>query len=377
MSATHQSHSTCSADELIGLCDEIAALIRAGIPLEETLHGLGHSRRHSRRLTMHVRGLVERLGTGRSLAEAIRSDPFFPPVYAAVVAAGIESGNLAAALETVAENTRKLRDARVFIVRTTFYPVLLLSVLWTILGGLVFFLIPPFAAFFENFDIRFPLIGGMNWLMDDPWRFVYVVLGGLFVFWTIYLVWVIGTRRVHSLQGSSSVFAPIPWIGRAQRELQKASFVRLLAMLLNYELPLERAILLAAQATDVHALPKALDRTVVYVPTQNGTPATGTATSTASRPDLGESEEEIDYPRSPISPVIRWVRTVRGTTLIREGLDQYAMIAERMARMQFDRCELWFPVLTLFVVSLAVVSAYFVAVVWPYGSILHTVLELK
>lgn len=347
---------TCTADELIALCDEIAALVRAGLPLEQMLALRGRS--FPRRLGKHVQELAAKMETGQSLADAVRKDPFFPPLYAAVLAAGIESGHPAVALETIAQNTRMLRDARAFIVRTTVYPVLLLSVLWALLGTLLYFAIPPFLAFFENFEIHFPLAPLMTWLADSPERYLWGVFGGLGLFWLVYIFWAFGTRQATAIHATPTLLGFLPWIGRAHRELQKATFARQAAMLLQHEIPRERALLLAAQTLGRQVLPR----------------------SPADAMDATQSERVEDapeYPRSAVSSLIRWARGINDPKLLVEGLHRYADIAERIARLQIDRCELWFPVLTLFGVALCISAAYLATIVWPYGTALWTAIQLK
>ena len=110
-----------SLDELIALNDEIAALVRAGVPLDRGLWRLGGDL--GGRLGRLAARLGEGLGRGESLAAALGgSDAGFPPFYCAVVEAGARTGRLAAALETVAGGTRRLADARRMVVASMIYP---------------------------------------------------------------------------------------------------------------------------------------------------------------------------------------------------------------------------------------------------------------
>ena len=90
---------------------EIAALVRTRVPLDSGL------KRLSRDLTGRMGPIAARLGEelerGASFPEALESSGAkFPPIYRAVVEAGIRSGRLPAALETVAHSTRRLAEAR-------------------------------------------------------------------------------------------------------------------------------------------------------------------------------------------------------------------------------------------------------------------------
>src|SRR5688572_24004919 len=101
MPDTSSNAPAVSLDELLALNDEIAALLRAGVPLERGLSQFG--RDASGRRGELARDLAERLEKGESLPQAIAaSKQQFPPLYAAVVQAGLKSGRLAVALEGLA-----------------------------------------------------------------------------------------------------------------------------------------------------------------------------------------------------------------------------------------------------------------------------------
>ena len=87
-----------SIDELAALNDEIAALVRAGVPLDRGLLGAGTDLPGGlRRITT---ALGKRLSRGESLPEALEAESrSIPPLYRAVVEAGARSGRLAVALE--------------------------------------------------------------------------------------------------------------------------------------------------------------------------------------------------------------------------------------------------------------------------------------
>ncbi len=96
-------------DDLIALNDEIAALSRAGLPLERGLLGFGIE--VPGRLGAVATALGERMERGESLAEAVRDERLnLPATYRAVVEAGLRSGRLAAALEDLAAYARGSRS---------------------------------------------------------------------------------------------------------------------------------------------------------------------------------------------------------------------------------------------------------------------------
>lgn len=119
-------------EELAALNDEISALVRAGVPLDEGLE-IG-AREWSGATGRRGAELGERLARGESL-EQVLADPTWsvPPAYLAVVAAGQRSGRLAAALEGVAQSARLVLETRRVAASVLLYPVILAALAYGLL----------------------------------------------------------------------------------------------------------------------------------------------------------------------------------------------------------------------------------------------------
>ncbi len=100
-----------SLEELVALTDEMAALVHAGVPLESGLSNV--SADLGGRNGEVANDLAARLRAGESLSHVLESSPStFPPVFTAVVEAGLRSGRLSAALEGLAKSARRIADLR-------------------------------------------------------------------------------------------------------------------------------------------------------------------------------------------------------------------------------------------------------------------------
>ena len=350
-----QAHNFSSAglDHLIGLCDEIAMLVRAGLPIEASLaEGGSRFSEGSGAISKHLAQLAEQLGTGQSLADAIRDDPFFPPVYAAVVEAGIRSGNLADALDSVAGSARTLRDCRSFLVHTALYPMVLFTTLWLVFTGLFLFLGPRLADVFESYRITMPMSGVMQWAAANTSNALVVMLLVPVVLWAVFLLWFAHSSKGDLIQsaGRTGFFHWIPWLGRATRQMQEATFAQIFAMLIKSSVPLDQAILLAAKAT--------CDR---YWPRENLEQLRQRITAGKEKP----------YPRSPISPLIIWSLGMTEQAVLTEGLEYYAKMARTRADLLIARCELILPGVVTFAFAALIGACYCVTVIWPYTRILE------
>ena len=84
-------------DDLIALTDEMAALVRAGVPLETGLAEMATELCGKQRNVAN--NVAAQLRAGKTLPQVLeRSPETFPPIYTAVVEAGLRSGRLSSAL---------------------------------------------------------------------------------------------------------------------------------------------------------------------------------------------------------------------------------------------------------------------------------------
>ena len=355
-----QPHNVSAAqlDQLIALCDEIAALVRAGLPIEESLAAT--SREDQSKLGKHLAKLAEQLGMGQSLAEAIRNDPVFPPVYAAVAEAGVRSGNLAGALDSIAKSARMLRDCRTFLVRTALYPMVLFTMLWLVFTGLFLFVGPSFTGIFEAYHLTTPLFGAMQWAGGNIANALAAMISVPVILWGLFLFWCVRSAKGNLIQsaGRAGFFNWLPWLGRATKQMQKATFAQIFAMLVKSSLPLDQAILLAAKATS--------DR---YWPRENLEQLQQRITAeTTSENGIGKKNA---YPKSAISPLIIWALGISNQTVLLEGLEQYANMARTRADLLIARCELILPGAVTFVFAVIIALCYFMTIIFPYTQILQ------
>ena len=96
-------------DALVALNDEMAALVRAGVPLDQGLTQL--ARDLPGRMGAVAKRLGDRLAAGESLDRAVsHEEAALPPVWRAVVMAGVRSGQLAVALEGLSQTGRRIAE---------------------------------------------------------------------------------------------------------------------------------------------------------------------------------------------------------------------------------------------------------------------------
>ncbi len=165
--------------ELALLTRQLATLIAAGLPVEESLHTVARQtdKRRLSALVMNVRG---RVLEGHSLAAALGEYPgAFSPMYRSTVAAGEQSGFLHVVLENLADHTESRFESMRNVQMALAYPIMLFLVSVAIIAGLMTYVVPKIVAVFDNTGQSLPfvtaaLIDTSDFVRDYWW----LLLGG-------------------------------------------------------------------------------------------------------------------------------------------------------------------------------------------------------
>lgn len=281
--------SNVTLDQLVALNDEMAALVRAGVPLETGLRQM--AREGPNRLSQMANVLADGLGRGQTLDQVIHEhEELFPPVWRSVVKAGIRSGHLAGALEAMATTGRRLAEMRKVTGLAWLYPIVLMTIAY------LFFLM--FASIVGPTIARayYSLLGP-----GDPVGEAIVRLYQTIPYWwwippvllvAIIIAWFWRNRPVRLLSRDSGDWRRrwVPWstMRRALYEGRLASFAEVLALLVDQNVPLPEALVLAAEASGDRPLRDSMTRL-------------GESVASGSLP-----EQRKDLPKT-LPPLIGWL----------------------------------------------------------------------
>ncbi len=139
-----------SAVDLSLLTRQLATLLAAGIPIEESLRGVSEQSEKSnvRQLIIGVRSKVME---GYALAQAMGDYPqAFPELYRATVSAGEHTGRLDAVLEKLADYTENQQETRQKVTQALIYPSLMIVVSTAIICFLLAFVVPKIIEVFTS-----------------------------------------------------------------------------------------------------------------------------------------------------------------------------------------------------------------------------------
>ncbi|NLS94861.1 MAG: hypothetical protein GXX96_22125 [Planctomycetaceae bacterium] len=325
--------------ELTALNDEIRGLVWANVPLDVGL------RRVASDLTGRagqIAGELEKeLSRGKTLSEALQSSGAgFPPVYVAVVEAGIQSGRLAAALETVARSTRRLAEARRTIVGALIYPLVVFLIAWQLFMFFVWKIAGALLRFFDDPSVPAARVLDAIVVLRDSMHIwgpgVQIAVLVAFVWWAYRSA----SASLLEPAAAGGVFGWLPWLGPMVRSYRQAAFAEMLHLLIQHDLPLPRAIRLAADAAGSRQ-------------TRQGAEQIASAIERGER--LGGCVEHAPG----FSPVLEWLlRSAHDMGTLRSALRHAADTYQRRAQRLAVSAQLYMPPLMTLLIGGTVTATY-------------------
>lgn len=351
-----------SLDRLLALNDEIAALVRAGIPLEKGLTQLACEA--PGKLSAVASDLAKRMDAGESLVDILEKDKtLFPPVWRSVVLAGIRSNHLAAALESLSRTGRRAKELRRSMVVALIYPAIVVAVAYSLFVFSLSTLAPAMDTTHQALTGTSLLV--LSWLgaaggTAGMWAWIVPALVVLGVAgW-----WYRSGRALRSFDGGPRSGAgrylfPVSWrrripsIRQSLLDGRMATFAEVLGLLDEHHVPLPEAIVLAADASGDRQL--------------------GTASrSIAERLARGETFTRREQLPSAFPPLLGW--SVAGgmeRLALRRTLATSAEMYRRRAVEATRWMTLYLPVILTVVIGGGAVLMYGLVVFLPLVSLLY------
>jgi general secretion pathway protein F len=351
MNAPHagQLGSRAVADFIL-LNEEIAALVRARLPLESNLADL--ARELPKRSGSLAEEIRRRLEVGQSLTDAIDGAcASLPAAYRATILAGVESGDLAGALESLAECASRFEQLRRVAGFAVLYPLVLFLTICLALALVVGVVMPSFGWLNDpHFGPLAALAGSRELTIAIAIALPAIVLCLAGGWW-----WRSGRLGASSFRGLGW-FRWLPWVRRVNYWAQAAAFSDLLRMLVARGVPIDRALPLAAEGTSDTRLITAARELGERLHSGNQLrPADRAALVALGMPPLVQSAlRQIDDRRQLIG-----------------GLRQAAQMYHERAVIWSESFAETFPMLMTLVVGGSMTFAFAVLVFWPYVSMLY------
>jgi general secretion pathway protein F len=252
-------------NELLVLNAEIAALVRAHIPLELGLRRLAVQ--ETGRLGRLAERVAVRLESGMSLVEAVRQEgPVVSPLYAAVIEAGLRSDRLPDALDSLVELGRTMQTVHRRVSLSLMYPLVVVTFAYLLLSFYLVFALPRVVASWDDIpELRDKVLPVVEAIAHTAvWWFP-----GLPILAIALVASLTSATRLWG-EGRSLPVSPnlrglrsglwIPSVPRLFTDLDRSHVCRVLGLLLEHQIPLPEALQLTARATESPMLAEDLDQ---------------------------------------------------------------------------------------------------------------------
>jgi general secretion pathway protein F len=234
-----------SAADLSLFTRQLATLVRAGLPLEESLLAVSQQTEKPR-IQSIILGVRAKVMEGHTLADGFTDFPrVFPEIYRATVAAGEQAGHLDRVLERLAEYTEGREEIRQKILAAMLYPIVLTIMCCGIVSGLLVYVVPKVVSVFEASKAKLPLmtqilIATSDFLREDG---LYLLIGIVLASY-LFNRWLRNPdarRRFHRLQ------LRMPLLGKLTRGFNTARFTRTFSILSGSAVPVLEALRIAGE----------------------------------------------------------------------------------------------------------------------------------
>jgi len=226
---------------------ELAALLRAGLPLLQALRMLS-TRQRNPQFRSILQQVHERVKSGVELSAAFGEfEDAFPALYASSLMAGERTGELEQVIRRFIRYLKLLLDARKRVYSALVYPMLLVGLSVAMIAVMALYVLPKFQVFFAAMDLkelpaltRFTM-GASTFLRDN----ILVVAAAIVLGIVAYQRWAATT---HGRLVVDRLRLRLPFVGLVLHRFALSEYCRSLSTLLSGGLPLVPALEISTRA---------------------------------------------------------------------------------------------------------------------------------
>jgi type IV pilus assembly protein PilC len=242
--------------KLLVFSQELAALLKAGLPLFQSLDVM-LDRQRDPVLRQSLTTVRQKVKSGIALSDAFRQEgELYPPIFSASLVAGERSGNLDQVLRRFSSHLRLNQTLRKKAVSAAVYPAVLLTMMAALVAILLVWVIPQFKSFYEGLGAELPLPTRILLAVASLVRanILWIVLA-IAALVALVLSWL---RREGSGVALDRALLRVPYFGGLMRMYATSQLMRTLSTLLAGGLPLMNALEVAAASIGNRAMARAV-----------------------------------------------------------------------------------------------------------------------
>jgi type IV pilus assembly protein PilC len=250
--------TTVNAREFLVFNQELATLLKAGMPLVQSLDLL-RRRVDSQVFRTMLDDVYEKVRAGTAMSDAFAAhSQLVSRVYTASLLAGERSGNLDAVLRRYVEYSKIIATVKRKTISALIYPAVLTALSFVVVSIIVLRVVPQFGDFYASFGAQqLPfatrVIMTVSEVLRTRFLLVATTLGAAAA---MFLVWARQPgqrlRLHHALLG-------VPMLGQVARKFATSQMSRTLATLLGGGLPLVNALDITSNAVGNQYMAKQLE----------------------------------------------------------------------------------------------------------------------
>jgi general secretion pathway protein F len=243
------------AREIVNFTQELAALLKAGLPLDRSLQALEHVT--SRSVMKAILAQVLRdLQEGKTLGEGLTRARIFSPLYVSLVQAGETGGFLEEALDRLGDYLKTVSEFRSYLLTALIYPMILAGVGSLSLILMLLYVVPRFESFFkdmgQNLYWSTSLLIGLSHALRSYWWLGALLTMGAFI----------GLKSlIKSAEGQFLIDRfkmKAPFLGEMSRRVAAVFFAKTLGTLLANGVPMVSSLRVVIASVNNRFLAKSL-----------------------------------------------------------------------------------------------------------------------
>src|SRR5262245_24909718 len=252
-----QRRRRISRQEFVVFNQELATLLKAGMPLAQSLDIL-RQRVDNPTFKAVLDGVYSKVQAGTALSDAFgeHGDPF-PAVYSASLLAGERSGNLDSVIRRYVAYEKLIGAARRRTISALIYPVILITMMMILIGIIVLRVIPAFSDFYATFDRPLPLLTRVIVGISDAIAGNVLIVGPAII--GLVLLGVFWFRQPTQKAVLDKWLLDIPWAGETARKFFTFQIARMISTLLGGGITLVHSLDIAVRSTSNRYMGDSLD----------------------------------------------------------------------------------------------------------------------
>ncbi len=242
------SYARFSVKEQIFFAKRLAFLIKAGVPLLESLRLLGKQAKSKSEIKVFDK-IISNVANGQSLAISLgHFRGVFGDFAINMIKAGESSGILSQNLNYLAEELKKKEMLRHKVMSALLYPIIITIATFGVTGFLTMYIFPKILPIFQSFNAQLPLSTRIIIFITDIIRNYWIyIFAGLIVFGVSLSIILKRAPKVRFIFDGLALRIPI--VGKITKNYNLANTCRTLGLLLKSGLSINEALLITADTT--------------------------------------------------------------------------------------------------------------------------------